>query len=135
MELFSTFCYNLSMLNLPDAFLKRMKNILGQDYEKFLSSLNESEVKSIFVNNNKISVKNFKKVVDFSILPIDYEKNGFYVDNEKKGKHPLHYAGAFYIQEPSAMFTVNAYKFKGSEKVLDMIESILDEKGFLVKED
>ena len=108
------------MLNLPNAFLKRMQNILGRDYEKFLSSLNEREVKSIFVNNNKISVKNFKNVVNFSISPINYEKNGFYVDNEKRGKHPLHHAGAFYIQEPSAMFTVNAYKFRGNEKVLDM---------------
>ena len=46
-----------------------------------------------------------------------YEQNGFYVDAEKKGRHPLHHAGAFYMQEPSAMFTINSIKFKGDENV------------------
>ena len=97
-----------------------MKDILGDDFDNFIESLNQPNVKSILVNENKISVEQFKKIVDFSIEQIKYEKAGFYVDNEKKGRHPLHHAGAFYMQEPSAMFTVNAYNFKGDEIVLDM---------------
>lgn len=97
-----------------------MKDILGDDFDNFIESLNQPNVKSILVNENKISVEQFKKIVDFSIEQIEYEKAGFYVDNEKKGRHPLHHAGAFYMQEPSAMFTVNAYNFKGDEIVLDM---------------
>ena len=76
--------------------------------------------KSIYINQNKISLDCFKQIVDFSIEQIPYEKAGFYVDNEKKGRHPLHHAGAFYMQEPSAMFTVNSIEFNGDEKVLDM---------------
>lgn len=108
------------MLNLPEAFLKRMQTILKADYNKFLLSLNESEVKGIYVNENKIDVNSFARLANFKIEKIPFEPAGFYIDAEKKGKHPLHHAGAFYVQDPSAMFTVNAYKFKGNETVLDM---------------
>ena len=111
------------MLNLNVSFLKRMRGILGEKYDSFLSSLNEPEQKGIFVNNHKISTENFKKIVDFSVSPIAYEKSGFYIDNLKLGKHPLHCAGAFYVQDPSAMFTVNSLNFKGNEVVLDLCAS------------
>lgn len=111
------------MVELNNKFLERMNKLLGEEYPKFLSSLEQESEKSIFVNNNKISVQDFKKVVDFAIEPIEYEKCGFYVDKEKKGRHPLHHAGAFYMQEPSAMFTVNSMTFKGDERVLDMCAS------------
>ena len=97
-----------------------MKVILGDEFKDFNESLNKPIVKSIYVNENKIKVEDFKKIADFSIEQVPYEKAGFYVDNEKRGRHPLHHAGAFYMQEPSAMFTVNSIKFKGDEKVLDL---------------
>lgn len=108
------------MIKLDDKFLKRMNNLLGSEYNDFLNCLNMSEQKGIYVNNFKINTDEFTKIIDFSISPIPYEKNGFYVDNSKKGRHPLHHAGAFYIQDPSAMFTVNSLKFRGDEIVLDM---------------
>ena len=107
-------------MKLNQMFLDRMKDILGDKFQDFLVSLDEPIVKSIYVNENKISVERFKEIVDFEISQIPYEKAGFYVDNEKKGRHPLHHAGAFYMQEPSAMFTINAIKFRGDERVLDM---------------
>ena len=105
-------------MKINQVFLDRMKYLLGDKFEAFLSSLDKPIEKAIYVNENKISVDKFKSVVDFEISQIPYEKAGFYVDAEKKGRHVLHHAGAFYIQEPSAMFTVNALKFKGDEKVL-----------------
>lgn len=107
-------------MSVNDKFLSNMKEILGGEYDDFLESLNQPIQKSIFVNQNKISVEQFERIVDFSIEEIPYEKAGFYVDDEKKGRHPLHHAGAFYMQEPSAMFTVNAHNFNGDEIVLDM---------------
>ena len=108
------------MLELNEVFLNRMKGLLGDEYQAFLASLEQDNEKAIFVNQNKITVDNFKRIVDFSVSPIEYEKAGFYVGNEKKGRHALHHAGAFYMQEPSAMFTVNCHDFKGDEFVLDM---------------
>lgn len=113
--------YNLGEFELPADFLTRMKSILGSEYDAFVSALNEKKQTAIFVNN-KIETNYFKQIIDFSIEQVPYETKGFYVD-EKLGRHPLHHAGAFYIQEPSAMFTVNAHKFIGNEQVLDMCAS------------
>lgn len=111
------------MINLENTFLQRMHNILGNEYVEFLSSLDKNEQKGIFINNHKINTKKFEEIVDFPISPVPYEKSGFYIDNIKLGRHPLHHAGAFYVQDPSAMFTVNALNFKGDEMVLDMCAS------------
>lgn len=108
------------MISLPLDFVNRMKTILKDESSSFFESLELPSVKAIFVNNNKIDVEKFKKLIDFEILPVPYEKNGFYVETEHLGKHTLHHAGAYYVQEPSAMFTVNALNFNGNEKVLDM---------------
>ena len=114
------FCYNFIVMNIPNEFLIRMQEILGDEFEDFKASLEQQNQKSIYVNQNKISIDNFKKIVDFSLEQIPYEEAGFYVDNEKRGRHALHHAGAFYMQEPSAMFTVNSIKFNGDERVLDL---------------
>lgn len=108
------------MLNLDDAFLDRMKQLLGAEYGDFVSALNKPMQKAICVNQNKISVKDFISLAPFNIEQIPYEKAGFYTENIKLGKHPLHMAGAFYSQEPSAMWTVNTTSFNGDEYVLDM---------------
>ena len=112
--------YNFIVMNLNPIFLDRMKEILNDEYEDFISSLEKEPQKSILINTNKISIKDFLNLVDFSCEQIPYERAGFYVDNQKRGRHPLHHAGAFYMQEPSAMFTVNSITFNGDEKVLDM---------------
>lgn len=108
------------MINLNNKFLDRMKELLGAEFDGFLHSLNEPEQKGILVNTSKIDVEEFSKLADFSLEKIPYEQAGFYVDNVRRGHHPLHHAGAFYVQDPSAMFTVNAHQFKGDERVLDM---------------
>ena len=110
-------------MSLKQEFLDRMKLLLNDKFDSFCEALNKPIQKAIYVNENKISVEHFKNVVDFEIEAIEYEQAGFYVDSSKKGRHPLHHAGAFYIQEPSAMFTVNATTFSGDEKVLDMCAS------------
>ena len=107
-------------MNMNPIFLDKMKKLLRDEFDDFLISLDEPQQKAIFVNSCKITPKEFEDIADFSLDKIPYEKCGFYVDNSKRGRHPLHHAGAMYLQEPSAMFTVNAIKFNGDEKVLDM---------------
>ncbi len=108
------------MIELNPVFLNRMKSILGDEFDDFVSSLNNPMQKAVLVNVNKIAVDDFVSLAPFSFNKIRYEPAGFYTDDSKKGKHPLHLAGAFYSQEPSAMFTVNSMEFTGNEYVLDM---------------
>lgn len=111
------------MINLNKSFLNRMQTILGNGYDAFIKSLDEHEEKAIFVNNNKISANKLLSVANFNLEKIEYEPNGYYIGKQKLGKHPLHHAGAFYVQDPNAMFTVNAFNFNGNERVLDMCAS------------
>ncbi len=106
------------MIRLNDKFLTNMQQLLGGEFEDFLKAMDNPEQKAIYVNKNKISLKDFASIADFKLEKIPYE-DGFYV-NEKLGKHPLHHAGAFYVQDASAMFTINSIKFNGNEAVLDM---------------
>lgn len=97
-----------------------MQEILKDEFPSFLDSLNKPNEQALLVNKNKISREDFLKIIDFPLTQIEYEPCGFYIPQNKYGRHALHHAGAFYLQEPSAMFTVNAYDFKGNEAVLDL---------------
>ncbi len=55
---------------------------------------------------------------------IPWCEEGFYYDgNFNAGKNPLHDAGAYYIQEPSAMSVVPLLDIKENDKVLDLCAS------------
>lgn len=109
------------MIDLPQAFLNRMKNALGESYFDFLSCYNRSAHRAIRVNTLKISVDGFKKISPFDNLrQVEWEPNGFYVQSEKTGKNLLHAAGLYYAQEPSAMSAVPLLNVQKGEKVLDM---------------
>ena len=71
------------MNNLCDAFLSNMKQLLGDEYNAFLESLNQPNEKAIFVNTNKISVEDFLQVADFPVEKIKYENCGFYIGNRQ----------------------------------------------------
>ena len=100
------------MNNEQNDFLTKMKKMLGDEFEDFYKSLSEPSQKSLYVNESKIYVEDFKQIINFDIKPIKYEKAGFYIDDEKRGRHSLHHAGAFYLQEPSAMMVAHLLDVK-----------------------
>lgn len=52
---------------------------------------------------------------------VPWEPNGYYLSNDSDaGAQPLHEAGAYYIQEPSAMMPARALAPKAGEIVLDL---------------
>lgn len=53
--------------------------------------------------------------------PVPWEPTGFYLAQDSRaGLHPLHEAGAYYIQEPSAMLPVAVLAPRPGERVLDL---------------
>ncbi len=57
----------------------------------------------------------------FALKPCPFFKNGYYIDDSQKtGNHPLHFAGAYYIQEPSAMSALSALQVQKDDVVLDI---------------
>lgn len=92
---------------LPEKFLERMQNMLGEEYPPFLESLSGKRYRALRLNPLKTRIQEGKEKLPFTLSPVPWTKNGFYYEEEEQpGKHPYHEAGLYYIQEPSAMAPV-----------------------------
>lgn len=108
------------MRDLPEQFIKRMQERLGSNFPAFLRSYENPPQRGLRVNTLKISVEEFKKISPFALEPIPWEKSGFYIAEEKPGADPYHFAGLYYLQEPSAMCAVPMLDVNPGERVLDL---------------
>lgn len=108
-------------ITVKEEFLKRMEQLLKEEYEDFLKEYDKKSQKGLRVNTLKIGVEEFKKIVPFEITPIPWCPTGFYYDKEEKaGNHLYHILGLYYIQEPTAMAVVEVLDPKPGEKILDV---------------
>ncbi len=108
------------MKKLPNEFLNIMKSMLKEEYVNFLKSYDESPYIGIRINELKCDLKKIRN--EFNIKKTMFCKEGYYIlDNDVKlGMHPLHHAGAFYVQEPSASAAVSILNPVKGEKILDL---------------
>lgn len=131
------------MTTLPIDFEIKMKNLLGSEYDSFLESYDQERVQGLRVNLRKTGVQDFLKSAPFDLKQIPWCPEGFYYRQEDRpGRHPLHEAGVYYIQEPSAMAVVELLNPQPGDRVLDLcaapggktthIASRLQGKGFLL---
>ena len=107
------------MPKLPTDFSEEMKIILGKDYDMYEKLMDKEAFRGISLNRLKAD--------NTDILPFDTEKcpfyqNGYYIlcDEKGIGNTPLHHAGVFYVQEPSAMSAVTLLDVQKGDKVLDL---------------
>ncbi len=108
-------------MNLPEKFTEKMKRLLGDEYEEFLKSYQNSRNFGLRVNTAKISVEEFQKIAPFHLKPIPWIENGFYYEEQDRpARHPFYYAGLYYLQEPSAMTPASCLNIRQGEKVLDL---------------
>ena len=107
---------------LPSAFEKKMKQLLGEEYEEYVACYEEPRYYGLRVNTGKISVEEFKKICPFEITLVPWIQNGFYYDGEhvSPAKHPYYFAGLYYLQEPSAMTPADRLPIAPGDKVLDV---------------
>lgn len=133
-------------VQLPSIFEERMKNLLGDEFEQFMKSYEQSPHAGLRVNTLKISMEQFDELAPFDMRPIPWCGTGFYVPHGvKPGLHPYYHAGLYYIQEPSAMAPVELLDVQPGDYVLDLcaapggkstqIAAKLQGKGVLVTND
>lgn len=132
------------MTKLPQQFLDEMKNILKDEYDDFIKSYEEPKTTGLRVNTLKMTKDKLVDLGLFKLNQIPWSNESFYYDEtiDRPGKNPLHEAGAYYLQEPSAMSVVPKAEIKENDKVLDMcaapggkstyILSKLNDTGLLV---
>lgn len=106
---------------LSPAFLDRMQNMLGDEYEDFLKSYDLPRTYGLRVNTSKISCEEFEKIVPFPVTPIPWIPNGyFYPEDVRPSYCPFYQAGLYYLQEPSAMTPAACLPVSPGEYVLDL---------------
>ena len=106
---------------LPQAFLERMEQMLGDEYPAFLESYEKARYQALRVNPLKTDRDTFLAQAPFTLKPVAWEPNGFYYEkDDTPGKHPYHAAGVYYIQEPSAMAPAAYLDAQPGEKILDL---------------
>ena len=109
------------MIELPEAFKKKMKGLLETEYEAFLESYEKERVQGLRLNPGKAEAEEFLAKAPFHLTKIPWAKEGYYYDSgDRPGKHPYHEAGLYYIQEPSAMAVVELLEPKPGDCVLDL---------------
>lgn len=109
-------------MNLPQEFIDRMAAQLGDELPAFLRSYEESYHRGLRVNPFKGGRELAAAALGAELLEqIPWEENGFYLAQESRaGAAALHEAGAWYLQEPSAMIPAAALAPKPGEHVLDL---------------
>lgn len=110
------------VIRLPEKFEKRMRELLGEEYEAFAKGYETEHAAGLRVNTMKLSAEEFEKVAPFGVRKIPWIRNGFYYDADivQPAKHPYYFAGLYYIQEPSAMTPAAVLPVVPGERVLDL---------------
>ena len=102
---------------LPQTFLDRMKQQLGEEYSAFLQSLERPRAVALRFNPLKGEIPE----LPFVQHSVPWESMGYYYDPQSRpGLHPYHEAGVYYLQEASAMAPVQLLDPQPGEKVCDL---------------
>ncbi len=105
---------------LPAAFLAKMQELLGEEYEAFLKSYEEPRTQGLRLNPLKRADAR-TLCAGFGLRKIPWAREGYYYDaSARPGSHPYHDAGLYYIQEPSAMMVAELLDPRPGERVLDL---------------
>lgn len=134
------------MADLPQSFLDSMKEILGEDYEAFLTGFDGQRQYGLRVNTLKMNLEEFERIAPFHLKKVPWISNGYFYNAEDvPAKHPFYSAGLYYLQEPSAMTPASRLKVQPGERVLDLcaapggkateLGAALQEEGLLVAND
>ncbi|WP_029321604.1 RsmB/NOP family class I SAM-dependent RNA methyltransferase [Butyrivibrio sp. AE3004] len=124
-------------------FKNRINAILGTEFDTFLEALENKRTGAVRVNPLKGSFEDIECALDVQFDEnVLWEPLGHVYTDGSPGKHSLHEAGAYYIQEPSAMSPVHYLDPKPGEKILDLcaapggkstqIATKMDNQGILV---
>jgi 16S rRNA C967 or C1407 C5-methylase (RsmB/RsmF family)/NOL1/NOP2/fmu family ribosome biogenesis protein len=98
-----------------------MQDLLGAEYPAFLASYDAPDVHALRRNGVKADGESLS-LLPFTPSPLPFGRGCYLIPpGERPGTHPLHHAGAYYMQDPSAMATVAALPFPiAGWRVLDL---------------
>lgn len=115
---------------LPELFVERMREQLGEEGEEFLASFEKDRYQALRLNPLKRRMDGYTAAEVLASAEgtwiglsekVPWAQTGYYYDNSvQPGKHPYHEAGVYYIQEPSAMAPAGLLEACPGERILDL---------------
>lgn len=106
-------------MNLPSEFVCKTKELIGDNWEQFASSL--ESVPPVCIRLNRLKPFEF---IQKKFESVEWCENGYYLPEKPQFTFdPLFHAGCYYVQEASSMFVAQAmkqYAGSGGVKVLDL---------------
>lgn len=107
------------MTELPRAWMNRMRSQLRDEMPAFLNAMEKPALRGIRINTRK-SIPELYNWPDL-ISPVPWGKDCFYLKKgSSAGTTAWHEAGAFYLQEPSAMIPAALLNAQPGEWILDL---------------
>lgn len=101
------------MNELPAAFLDEMEKMLGSDFPAFLKTYGEEPCRALRTRSGLLPAEAGK--------PVPWYKGGVYLPQDSAaGAGILHEAGAWYLQEASAMIPAAVLPLETGDRVLDL---------------
>ena len=125
-------------------FLQRMRDLLQDEYDAYIASLDREVYKGLSLNQAKCDIDFLKEQFPYTLEPSNFSSVGYRFDSSVKsiGNHWTHLAGLYYLQEPSASSVVDMLDIQEGDWVLDLcaapggkssqIATKLNNTGFLV---
>ncbi|MCI8554619.1 MAG: hypothetical protein HFJ80_06715 [Clostridiales bacterium] len=109
-------------VSFPDAFIRRMQGLLASEWPLFLDAWEQPLRRGLRVNPLKCAPEQLAVLMKGRLTaPAPFAPHSYYVSEpHRAGADPLHHAGAYYMQEPSAMAAVTALSPRPGERVLDL---------------
>lgn len=124
-------------MKLPQEFLNKYRNILGEEAAAFFASFDQPSEKGFRINPLKSQPQNIQYSLD---QPVEYTQNGYY--GSVSGKSLEHQSGYVYSQDLSAMYVAENVTVGPETKVLDLcaapggkstqVASLMNDQGLLV---
>ena len=132
------------MPELPGVYLERMAQMLGDEYPAFLRAMEEGPALALRLNPWRAGAES--AAAEFIGDRVPWAAAGRYLlKGARPGADIAHWAGAYYIQEASAMAPAAALDVQPGERVLDLcaapggrctqLAAALDHRGLLVSND
>lgn len=104
----------VSSIPYPPAWIEQLKPLLGGQLPDFLACLREAPLRGVRMRPGLPPLPEAQE-------PVPWAENGWYLPlDSDAGARPAHEAGAYYLQEPSAMAAAAALAPRPGERVLDL---------------
>lgn len=111
----------MTMPLLPAAFVRRITAQLGEDAAAYFAAMDKPPVRGLRANPHKLSELPLPAYVPGFGDPVPWAAGSVYLAGDSPaGALPLHEAGAYYLQEPSAMLPATLLAVRPGETVLDL---------------